>query len=255
MNTCQISPALTSRLTSNQRTSCFSMCRCQRSTLYHDLLGLLAICFLEKWPQQQKFQFTRSRHTNATYLLFISSLHMHKFLCLIDTGTVLNFVGTARILSEWNYLDRHRRMRNLRIVTQQPLHMDGKIPLHVSFCALYIRVWLGIIPNLAAKVVLGTSFIDRFISGIFPLVQKAVPWHSHVGPIYISSMTSKSSNLTPAVVNTLIGDTHKIDISNEEMPAPIRMARQALLQPQTDCHEINSTPTSCINIVEHRVLK
>lgn len=44
--------------------------------------------------------------------------------------------------------------------------MNGEILLQICFNALCVRVWLGLVPNVADENLLGTSFIERFIRGM-----------------------------------------------------------------------------------------
>lgn len=98
--------------------------------------------------------------------------------------------------------------------------MDNKILLHVCFDPLWVRFWLGIVPNAAVDMLLGSSIIGGFIRGIFPSERKFVPSSSYPVPILCSFKIFKSSNPTTSVVNTPIGDTHKTDIEFNEMPVP-----------------------------------
>lgn len=55
--------------------------------------------------------------------------------------------------------------------------------LIVQLCNLSVRVWFGVLENLTVDVLLGPSFIDRYIHGILPSTRKVVPWHSAPVPI------------------------------------------------------------------------
>lgn len=133
--------------------------------------------------------------------------------------------------------------------------MDGKIHLHERFRGLFVEIWFGIVFYLAVDVSPGASFVDRFISGIFPSKRKVVRWHSHLVAISVSSEISKSSNPTTAIVNTPIGDTHKLEIEFEKTSTPIRMARKALLQPHTECHVMVITSASGLHTIQPRILE
>lgn len=52
--------------------------------------------------------------------------------------------------------------------------------MFLKICDLPVRVWFGVVDNLAVDVLLGTSFIDLCIQGLFPGEQKVVPLHFHL---------------------------------------------------------------------------
>lgn len=103
-------------------------------------------------------------------------------------------------------------------------------------------------------MLLGTSFTDCFIRGIFPYERKFVPWHSLSVGILVSSKYFKLSKPAAAVVNMPIGATHKTDIEVSETLTTIRMACQALLQRHTDCRVIVTASASGIHTIEPKIL-
>lgn len=112
---------------------------------------------------------------------------------------------------------------------------------HVRFGAPCVRVWFGIVSSLAIDMLLCSSFIDRFVHGIFPSDRKVVPLHSNSVAILVPPKHSNSSNPTTAVLNTPTGNDPKTNKEIAEMPTIIYMARQALCQPQTACHVMVTT--------------
>lgn len=38
-----------------------------------------------------------------------------------------------------------------------------------------VRVWFGIVENLGANLLIGKTFVDCFVKGIFPIELKVVP--------------------------------------------------------------------------------
>lgn len=77
---------------------------------------------------------------------------MHAVLCILNTGAELSIVNKLLITREWNYRIYWRKMSSLRTATQQLLHLDGRILLHVRFDALYTWVWIDIVSNLAVDM-------------------------------------------------------------------------------------------------------
>lgn len=176
-------------------------------------------------------------------------------LCLLNTGARLNLLGKSLIPPESNHHIHHGKIPNLQKATQQPLRMNGKMLLHVGFCALFVQVWFSIFFYLAIDFLLGTSTINRFIHSIFPSEGKFLPWHSHPVPISVSPKSSKAANPNTVVVNTLTSDAPKTDIKVTKKPAPIRMAPHALLLPHTECRVLVITSAFGIHPVELRILE
>lgn len=92
-----------------------------------------------------------------------------------------------------------------------------------------LRVWMGIILNLALDMLLGTPFINRFIRVIIPFKLILVRLHFYSVAVLVAPENFKTSNTTTAVVNILIWDTYETDIDVAETPIPIRTALQTLL--------------------------
>lgn len=67
---------------------------------------------------------------------------------------------------------------HLCTATKEPILLDGTILLFVNIGELRMRVWFGIVEILAVDILLGTSFIERYIRGLFPSDTEVLPWHS-----------------------------------------------------------------------------
>lgn len=89
--------------------------------------------------------------------------------------------------------------------SQELVPIEGIVPLSAPTGDLRVRSWFGVVESLAVNVLLGMSFIDRCIRGIFPSVPKIVRWHSR--PVAIIS--SKISVIAIAA-ETEEFDVHKI---------------------------------------------
>lgn len=122
---------------------------------------------------------TYKRHTSNG----ISSQIMQTVLFLFDTGAGHKLVCELQILPEWNHHIHCGNIASVRTAAQQPSRMHGKILLYIQFGALIVRIWFGIVPNLAVDILLSSSFIDRIFCGIFLSEQKVVPWQCHAVPI------------------------------------------------------------------------
>lgn len=79
---------------------------------------------------------------------------------------------------------------------------------------LCIRGWSSIVHNLAVNMLLGTSFIDRFIRRILPAKRKVVLWHSHPVPILLATQRDQHIQRSISHVSASLGSP-----SNDDKPA------------------------------------
>lgn len=66
---------------------------------------------------------------------------------------------------------------SLRTTKNPAVQTDNIIPMFVRIGDLPVRAWFGVIENLAVDVLLGTSFIECCIQGIFTSECKVVLCH------------------------------------------------------------------------------
>lgn len=60
-----------------------------------------------------------------------------------------------------------QQLTRLHTVTTETIVHDGSNLLFVKIGELRIRVWFGVVENLAIYILLGTLFIDKYIREIF----------------------------------------------------------------------------------------
>ena len=97
---------------------------------------------------------------------------------ILDTGAGPNLASKELLERSWLPRIRPTTDPGLTAATRQRIHVDGKILLTVRLGDLTARVYFGIVERLAVPLLLGTSFIDRFIDGVFPRTRQVVPIHS-----------------------------------------------------------------------------
>lgn len=83
-------------------------------------------------------------------------------------------------------------MRIRRIIKQEPLPKDSEVLINTNFGVQCARIWFGVVLNIAIEMLLGTSFFDHFIQGIFLSEQKVVPWKFYPVAILTSFKYAKS---------------------------------------------------------------
>lgn len=98
-------------------------------------------------------------------------------------------------------------------------------------------------PHIAVNILLGTSFIDRFIREIFPAKRKAVLWHSN--PVAILSHQWSPAMATAHILSPAQrDDTPCKAVFNEFTTSPVRVARQIIFHPNTTAQVLVTTSAS-----------
>lgn len=83
--------------------------------------------------------------------------------CLIDTDTSPNLVNKSFSRQKWTDRIKQQRMLKIRSANRQPIKSERVIMLHLRLGDHYTRLQFGVVSGLAFDVVLGNSFIDRYI--------------------------------------------------------------------------------------------
>lgn len=91
---------------------------------------------------------------------------------VLNTGADLNLVNEAWITQTWLDKEVKTSLLCLRAAGNEPMRVEKVIPLDVQLGDLRVIVWIGVVTILAVEVLLGTSFIDRFVTMILPLKQQ-----------------------------------------------------------------------------------
>lgn len=79
---------------------------------------------------------------------------------------------------KWIYRIERNELLVLRTTTKEPLPLKGLILLYLHAGNLCSCIWIGVEPHFAVNSLHCTSFIDRFILGIFSSERKVVRWNS-----------------------------------------------------------------------------
>lgn len=109
-----------------------------------------------------------SRPTYDLCILYgISSTFLYTSVCLLNTEASINLIRSEMILQNWASRVNRTCLPFLCTATKQPLALHGVILLHLCFGDLKTPVWFGVAQHQTVDMLLRTSFIDRFIRGIF----------------------------------------------------------------------------------------
>lgn len=74
---------------------------------------------------------------------------------------------------------------SLKSAPNNLVDVSGKLMLLVQLSYLHVRVYFSVVEKLAVPLLVGTSFIDRFVWGIFPVEHRIVTIQA--GPVAIIS--------------------------------------------------------------------
>lgn len=90
------------------------------------------------------------------------------FAYLFDRGAGLKLENRSVLPWQWCNQIKLADYYNPCTATKQAVIIDAIIPMFVRISDLCVRAWLEIVESVAFDVLLGTSFIDRCIWGVFP---------------------------------------------------------------------------------------
>lgn len=114
----------------------------------------------------------RTYKLHLSYVVNAASLRTAT--CLLHTEDGINFFNPTLLSSQRTNCVKCRKIPHLCRATQESLRLEGTILLQVGLGDLRVRVWLGIVNNLAVDMLLGTYFIDCCIRRIFSAERNAL---------------------------------------------------------------------------------
>lgn len=145
--------------------------------------SLSAICYHKELPVPANTSET-TVGAKPTYRCQVSigilPAAFHLTLFPLDTKAGLNLVNKTLVSQTCEHRIQRGSLPKLGTATKQPLHDKGNLLFYVRSEFFSVRVYFVLVCDLATKMLLGTSFIDGFICGVFLSISKAVPWHSHL---------------------------------------------------------------------------
>lgn len=158
---------------------------------------------------------------------------------------------TTSYPSEWQCRQKQRSLSSCKTSSSGHYTWICELFITVRLGSLYMKVSFGVVLNLAVLTLLGTSLINRFVSGIFCFESEEDPWHSHETTIYLISRKRKFCDATTSRSNT---ENDKLDIVGS-MSIPVHKTRQNVLTLHKKHRVLVVVATFCIHIVEIRVFK
>lgn len=131
------------------------------------------VCIFEAEPT------TVTLHAESIYKVSIesgiNSIQLQRHTCLLDIGAGLDLINNASLKKEWQTDIKRQQFPGLRTATKEPIILDGTILLIVKIGELKVRIRSENVENVVVNTLLGASFIDRYIRGIFLSKIKVLP--------------------------------------------------------------------------------
>lgn len=130
-----------------------------------------------------------------TYTLLISytttATIMYPANCFLNTKADVKLIYPSTLSREWNHCIKRKNLPTICTAAKEPLPLDGLILPPLCLGDLCTRIWFDVALHLTMDILLDTSFIDRFLRGIFPSERKILLWHSQPVAILAQAETSR----------------------------------------------------------------
>lgn len=101
----------------------------------------------------------------------------------------------AYLVAHWVIAMKPTAHSKLICATNQPVKISGTIVPYLRIGEARVRGVFGVVWNLVVPLILRTSFINRFVKGIFPQELEIVPFNSHSVSICIVGRSGRSPKM------------------------------------------------------------
>jgi len=171
-------------------------------------------------------------------------------LTTVGTGAGPNLISRTAISYQWQHSIQPCKNPLLSGASGKLLDLLGVIPLHVTVGSLKVLVWFGVLPSLPPGVILGTSFIDRFVKSIAPPTRRIYLAGHKLVPI----LSTFRSRLVHSIHEPTLLDKHDDFTKHEdhEQDHCIRLAKSIRLQPNSQVLvQVRTTRSGLVHITPH----
>lgn len=177
---------------------------------------------------------------------------IHTAICLLDAGAGIRLVRSEMIRKEWGSCMKRNNHISLRTAMKQPLALASLIYRHICLGSSQTRMWYRVAPHLAVSLLLSSSFIYRFMLGIFPLKWKNVFWHSYTVAMlaYQRLSVAVTTNLLPLALKQDAMHKRTRDVFTTTI---IRAARQIVVLSNTVAQVTVTTAASGLYLRKPRL--
>lgn len=154
-------------------------------------------------------------------------------ISVYDTGKGPNLIRTSFISLKCRDRIRPVVIVSLRSATDNLVQAIGKIMLFLQLGERHVRVYFGNLDNLAVQLLAGTSFIDSFVKGVFPMGCRIIPIRTRPVAI-IRKHTTLSDPLTVSQTH-LDSKTCTEDLLDKKNETPrFRVTKRVAIMPNTE---------------------
>lgn len=109
------------------------------------------------------------------------------------TGAGLNLVCESCIPCKWHDWPGSIQNMSLKPASGSPAHVIGKLMLLLKLGSLHVCIQFEAVDNPAVVLFAGTTFMDRFFKGIFPIERQIVP--TDLAQVLLSRSTHQHQTL------------------------------------------------------------
>ena len=153
---------------------------------------------------------------------------------VLDTGAGPNIINARCIPRQWHQYIRSVKTPRLVSASKTAMPVLGVIELMVRIGSLHVRIQFLVVANLVADMILGTTFIDRYVKAILPGHRKVV--FNDAPSVAIIGETKALGLPTPTVTDKLLTNKKESpSVPSNTVSKKIRVARPAVLPPMTQC--------------------
>lgn len=175
------------------------------------------ICFFKK--QNYKIEVSVGR----------SSKLMLTLKAILDTGAGPNLISAHRVPASWAPYVKPVKLPRLVSASKQSLSVIGFIQLVTRIGELKVRIPFLVVTKLVTDMILGTSFLDRYVKAIIPgnrkVLLKGAPSISIVGYTRSKTGATESNDGRPLFDTT--------SLPRQTVSQKVRLAEKVTVPPMT----------------------
>lgn len=161
--------------------------------------------------------------------------------CHLVTGSIVSLIQSSIIPTNWPYRIKQDRLPEQCAATKQPLLLDGSMLLNLRTGSLTTCVRIGIAPQLAIAIVLGTALTDHLLRGNFALELSVVTWLSRPVANTARPKTPNTAHRTSLIADKPVSAANYNKTKTAFAFDGVRAAEQIKTQPHTQHHVLANT--------------
>ena len=171
----------------------------------------------------------------------------------VDTAAGPNLIEESQLRPGWrSFVQTPPNLPSFQGANASGFDLLGVVPLWVTIGDLSTLVWFGVVRRLTTKILLGTSYLNRFVQRIEPLSRRLTPVRSRTIPLLV-----KPEDRNPAVssiVEPELLTTHAAAFRTpqRERSCSIKLARAVCIPARTQQWvPVTSQHSGLITVVPH----